>query len=797
MKNKNNDEMNLNNYIQIILNNRWILIACLLGVLLPIIYYNSKATPIYQSSTLILFDRQASQFSINNSFPFRNDKSFIANQIEEIKSKSLADDVANELSKQYIDKFSYPKETPKYFNKIKYISSKIHGNISAKPIQNSDIIEIKVKAPDPELAMLIGNTITNVLEKRSLLIKREETSNAIKMIRGQLERYKSKLDGAEIALKNYKEKNKISISPDQESIQIFQRITNAEVLLNETKSNRESTESRLKYIKEKIKKQRKDLVPNITQVTSPWVQKLKESLVDLEIQYTTLKVKNYAKNHPKMIQLRNKIEQTKENLKRETMKLAQGENIIDPISQMEKFLEETISLDIEIQTYKAQEAALHKIIDNYNFSLKSVPEKELELSRLIRNKNVNEQLYTMLLQKYEEMKIAQAQKIGNIRVIDPARKPGSPIEPRKALNIILGLFVGMLLGGAWIFVTEFMNDSVKSSEELESLTNRSVLATIPFIRNKDIQKNNGEKRKIKFDKTLISILNPKSPISESFHTLKTNIQFSSLDKPLKKILITSSNPSEGKSTIAANLSIAAAQSGIKTLIIDADFRKPMLHLLFDQKREPGLVNSIISLNEVMKDTEIDSFENNKELNNIINKKIVKNGMPLISKKIDKENSSKSELLNFINQYIFESAENIIRKTGIPNLHLFTSGKIPPNPSYILSSQIFKKIISSLTQNYDLLIFDSPPVLAVSDAILLASICDAVVLTTKADQTKIDDIQKTIQYFERTGSKLLGFAYNQAEKPKAYGYNYKYYYYDDDHNRKKKKSKLLLPWLSGK
>ena len=799
MKSSKNDELNLHNYIQIILNNRWILVACLLGVLLPIIYYNSKATPIYQASTLFLFDRQASQFTVNNSFPFQNDKSFIANQIEEIKSKSLADDVARELSKKYTGKFSNTKEMPKNFNRIKYLSSIIHGNISAKPVQNSDIIEIKAKASDPELAMLIANTITYVLEKRSLSVKREETDNAIKMIKGQLERYKSKLDNAEIALKNYKEKNKISISPDQESVQIFQRITNAEVLLNQTKSNRESAESRLKYIKEKIKAQRKDLVPNITGVTSPWVQKLKESLIDLEIQYTTLKVQNYTKNHPKMVQLKNEIDQTKENLKKETMKLAQGKNIIDPISQIEKFLEETISLDVEIQTYKAQEAALNKIIDNYNFNLKSVPEKELELSRLIRNKNVNEQLYTMLLQKYEEMRIAQAQKIGNIRVIDPARKPGSPIEPRKALNIILGLFVGILLGGTWIFVAEFMDDSVKSAEELESLTNRSVLATIPFIRNKDIQKNNGEKKKINFDKTLITFINPKSPISESFHTLKTNIQFSSLDNAIKRILVTSSNPSEGKSTIAVNLSIAMAQTGLKTLIIDADFRKPTLHLLFNQKREPGLVNNIISLNEVMKDTDIDNFDYD-DMNIIINKKIIKNDTSATSKKIDEKNTSKSELINYIDQYIHESTKNIIRKTVIPNLHLLTSGKIPPNPSYVLSSKIFKKIIKIMTQNYDVLIFDSPPVLAVSDATLLASICDATVLVTKAEQTKIDDVQKTIQNLERTGSKLLGFIYNQSEKPKSYGHGYKYYYYydnDDHHSSKKKKAELLLSWFNRK
>lgn len=786
MFNKKQNEIDILRLLQIIFRKKWIVIGCMILVLLPIIYSNQKAIPIYESSTLIVFDRQANQFSMNNSFPFRYDRSFIANQIEEIRSFSLAEDVTKALPKKLIEAYPISTKKTKIFNKINYIAYRIHKDISASAIPNTDVIKIKVRAPSPDLSKDIANTVTNVLEKRNLTVKREETNNAIQMIKGQLEKYKKKLSHAEVALKNYKEINKIAISPDQESIQIFQRITNAEVLLNQTKSNRESTESRLKYIKEKIKEQKKGLVPTITEVTSPWIQKLKENLVDLEVQYTNLRVQNYSSNHPKMTQLKNEIEKTKKNLKKETVKLAQGQNLIDPLSQIQKFLEESISLDVEIETYKAQENALKRIIDNYNFSLKSVPEKELELERLIRGKNINEQIYTMLLQKYEEMKIAEAQKIGNIRVIDPAKLPNSPILPRKMLNLIVGLFLGIMVGITWVIISDYLDVSIKSAEYLEDSAKYSVLATIPYIKNhrKKVKSN----QKIQMNDKLITAYDPRSPISETYRTLRTNIQFSSIDNPLKKILVTSANPSEGKSITAANLATVTAQMGTKTLLIDADFRKPTSHIYFNLKREPGLFDDIISLRTVMKNAQLNHVDEIFQHDNLFNKRTSKQFQVNIENYADINSDmedSEKKMAEFLYKYIYEATEDVIQKTKIANLDLLTAGRIPPNPSNILSSKIFKEIINVLISNYDIIIFDSPPVTVVTDATLLSSLCDGVLIVVKAENTSIKDVKDAISNLRRTKTKIVGFAYNQAEKPKSYGQNKYYYYYNDNHKNSKK------------
>ena len=215
-----------------------------------------------------------------------------------------------------------------------------------------------------------------------------------------------------------------------------------------------------------------------------------------------------------------------------------------------------------------------------------MPHKELRLAQLLRDKQVNETIYTMLLQKREEAKIAEAERVGNIRIIDPAKIPDKPVKPRKVLNLILGFILGSIMGVGMVFFLEYLDNSVKTTEEAEKLTELSMLGTIPKIRtslkNETIKelKRKGDKQASEMISRLVTEHNPKSPESEAFRTLRTNLQFTGIDSPVKTVLITSSNPGEGKSLITANLSITTAQMGLKTLLIDADLRKPILHLLF-------------------------------------------------------------------------------------------------------------------------------------------------------------------------------------------------------------------------
>lgn len=225
---------------------------------------------------------------------------------------------------------------------------------------------------------------------------------------------------------------------------------------------------------------------------------------------------------------------------------------------------------------------------------------------------------------------------------------------------------------------------------------------------------------------------PKSPASEAYRTLRTNIIYSSFDKELKKILVTSSGPSEGKSTIVCNLAFTASEANKKVLILDCDLRKPSIHKKF------GISNTVGLTNYLLGETDFESS-------------------------IEKYND---------------------------NLHVMTSGTIPPNPVQMLSSNKLKEFIKSVEDIYDDIFIDSPPVLAATDAQILSTLCDGVVLAVASEQTERDMLLKTVDLLNQVKANILGTVLTKVKyKGKGYGYGYGYgyyYYYDENHEKKKKK-----------
>ena len=831
MKSNQQEPFELKKMLRMIHRRKWLILGCLIGALSPIIGYNHFSIPIYMANTTIVFEEQQGAAASINPFRVSLNQSFIINQIEEIKSLSLLEEVVKALPLSIINSFQLPKEPNPAFNNEEYIAKQIQKRISVSSIPNSEIIKIEVEANSPIAAKVIANTIADVLKKRNLQVRREETINVREIIEEQLETFKGQLDSAEISLKNFKEQSKVT-AIEREAEEIFRRITEAEVVYNQTKTNLDATTKRLSFIQSKLAKERKDLVPTITDITSPWAQMLKQQLVELEVQYTNLKVQNYSDDHPKMLKLKEQIEQTKNNLKHESLKIAAGENIVDPISQIQRYMEESIALEIEIHTYRAQERTLQKVINDYRKNLNTLPNKELRLAQLLRKKEVNEKIYMMLLEKREDAKIAEAEKVGNIRIIDPAKINNVPIKPRKVLNLMIAIILGSTIGIGIALLLESLDDSVKTVEEAEQIIGLNVLGTIPKIRSsikniEDSEKRNGKKSS-EIISELITMHNPKSPESEAFRSLRTNLQFSGIDTPLKTILFTSSEPSEGKSLIIANLSITAAQMGLKTLLIDLDLRKPVLHTLFQTNKGPGLIDIIFAKENMKHKTNYSTPLSDQEniLNDldivdiIISKRIVTSEtshlVPMcnqeqISDDLDttdsnqcdgaKTNPERTEQhINSKDSHMYNRAaflesaiKNTISSTNIANLDLLTCGTIPPNPSEILASKAVKNLFIILKNQYDAIFIDTPPINVVTDAGILSSIVDGSILVVKAGTSSQKDIQRAKGLLQRAQSKIIGIVLNYVVAQDGYS-NYHYYYFTDNDKMKevkKRKKKSTL------
>ena len=273
---------------------------------------------------------------------------------------------------------------------------------------------------------------------------------------------------------------------------------------------------------------------------------------------------------------------------------------------------------------------------------------------------------------------------------------------------------------------EYFDDSIKDPEELERI-GFPILASIPEISSREVESNiqseNGNSDDLfeakQIETRLVTHFDPKSPISESYRTLRTNIQFKNKQTKQHVILVTSSAPKEGKSTTVANLAITMAQMGNKTALIDADLRRPVMHSIFNLKKESGITNYLIG---------------NKDL------------------------------------------AEIIKPTFVENLSVIPCGPLPPNPSELLGSEEMARLIKQLKDKFEVILFDSPPVIAVTDAAILSTLVDGVILVIKAHQTHREAIKRAKSLLDNAEARIFGSLLNGVNIKKTYGTNYYYYYY---------------------
>jgi len=339
-----------------------------------------------------------------------------------------------------------------------------------------------------------------------------------------------------------------------------------------------------------------------------------------------------------------------------------------------------------------------------------------------------------------ESQIWQASQLNNVRIMDYAKTPGYPIKPRKKQNAMLGLLMGLLLGGGLAFFIEYLDTSVRTIEDVEKHLSWPVLGIIPRFEQTFQGKISHS------DIQPVVRKHPKSVPAEAYRTLKTNIQLADLDHPPRSIAITSAGPLEGKSTTAVNLAVALAQKGSKVLLVDADLRKSVIHKILHLDNSTGLADLITN-----------------------------HGQP-------------------------EAA--IKEFHSVDNLWVLTSGSIPSDPSELLGSTRMRSLVEQVTKEYNYVVFDTPPLMSVSDAAVLASQVDAVLMVISPGKLRREMARRTKELLDRIGTPVLGCVLNGVE-PRDGSYYYYYHYYagaegeEEVHKRKeKKKGRGVIPKADG-
>jgi tyrosine-protein kinase Etk/Wzc len=741
-----------------------LILACMVVATAPVVYYNETTPPTYESSVTMIMDEfvgPTASFSADQSTDTR-----MSNRLQELSSFAFANEVAKALSPESQARFTLPNPAPPDFSEVEFAATQVHRSMTAYAVRGSNLLKVAAQTHDPVLSHDIASTAVRVFEERNARIEREGVTGIRRFVEDQLARFEVQLTESEEALRRYQEEHDIASFATQ-SNEVLRRMTDAEVAYNSATANRQSLERKLASIEESLDLQRRDLVPSVTDVGSPWVQRLKAKLVDLQLQYTELRVQNYDVNHPKLVQLEDEIVRTKNQLMDEAAKIAGGDTVVDPILQIEKYVGDASALRIEIESLKAQERALADVLAAYEKQLQSLPEKELNLARLTRERDVNQKIYNGLLEKLEESKMSQAEQIPTVRVIDTAYVNEVPIKPKKRLNLAVGLLFGFLAGTSVGFLRERASSSIETARELEKLTGWRVVGTLPRIlklpsERLKLEKPLSAKEARQVKRSLITVLEPHGGPAEAFRILRTNLQARGLGSERRSLLVTSVAPNEGKSTVVTNLATSLAGIGEKVLLVDAELRRPGMHKVFGVEERPGLRDLLV--------TKVDPWDGRAPAPRepAKQKHRVQGGGGTATETITETTPRPS---------LYSAAfEGAFQQTRIEKLRVLATGSDTGNANDLISTYAdhMAGLLQDLKREFKFIVIDCPPISLVHDAAVLARLADGVLFVVNSTRVDREQLLTCRDLLESSGAHVIGAVLNHVEPVGIYRTN-KYYH----------------------
>ena len=596
--------------------------------------------------------------------------------------------------------------------------------------QGTNIIDISYTSVWPEEAKLIVNTVAKVYQDLDQVWSSEKANNSVQFLQDLVRNQENALREAEKKLTHFKKQERM-YDLDGNAIAITSQIGTIEGEIYNSKSEINIRQEKYNLLKSKLSNDEKTLADQLMNNINIQVISLRNEISQSEVSLIQ-NVTQYGESHGAVLELKVRMSALKAQLNNKVKELTkQGIIVQDPLQARHDIVTELIKIDSEILGFKLKKAESVKLLGLFVKKLDSLPPKQLQFSQLQRDNMVLNQNYSLLRQKLEEAKINVASQVGKVQIVDFARAPRN-MGGNTNRTILMGLVFGFGIGIALAFGLEFLDNTIKTTHDIER-KNLPVLGIIPSIGDDEFQRKkrwfwnktsqSSSKSSGKLKRRLITREDPRSPVSEAYRSLRTSLLYTSPDKKIKSILISSAGPGEGKTTTVANLAITYANLGKRTILIDTDLRRPVVHKVLDLKKEPGITDY---------------------------------------------------LSGATNDF-----DSIIQKTEIENLFVVTSGIIPPNPSELLGSKKMSELLRKLENEWDMILFDSPPLVAVTDATLVSKEIDQIVMVVKVGQTDKKAFEHTINSLRNVQAPLGGVILNAVTHKNSYGsyyYYYQYYHY---------------------
>lgn len=732
-------EINLRDYWDRIWRRRKTVLAVTLGVFVLGAFWTFIQRPVYTAKSQLLIEKEPNILSFDQVLQIgAMQDDFYQTQYKLLSGLGLADAVIERLklyeNPEFIGKAKKgrdPVDPTDHVFREKLIDTFL-GRLSVRPVRLTRLVDVAFEARDPKLAAEIVNDLAAAFIDLNIDMKYAATEQATTFLSEQIKGLQTEIEQKENQLQGFEaEANIVALSDNETTVidrlgQLNKALTEAQI----DRSQKEATWSGLRNVGA-------DYVPQA--INNLLIQKLREEYVRLKREYEKMEDR-FQPDYPELQRTKIEMESARASLESEIQNLVKG-----AYSEYQTALNREKSLETEFNEQKNAAFQMNSSAVLYNGLKVEIQNKKTLLDSLLRRES----------ETGVEARL-KGLRTSNIRIVDRARVPVRPSSPNKKRNLILALILGLGGGVALAFLFDVLDNSVKTSEDVERYAGLPTLGVVPKFSlegtNKAYSlrrlKDKSEPPRLeaaagsgetaagtggaaapfvaaveKADSPgsieLVPHYFPNSRLAESYRSIRTALLLSSADNPVKTVGLTSALPGEGKSVSVANLAITLAQSGKTVLIVDADLRRPRQHRMFRVKNTYGLTT-----------------------------------------------------------YLTDSVElrDVVKSTEIPNLFLVNSGPIPPNPAELLGSDKMQRFIRMMSEETDFILFDLPPMLEISDALVLGAKVDGLVLVVWGDRTSREALKKAREKLDLLKVRTLGVIINNVSLPPNAANYYREYYH---------------------
>ncbi|MBI4461804.1 MAG: polysaccharide biosynthesis tyrosine autokinase [Acidobacteria bacterium] len=739
-------------YWRILRKRRWTILTLFCLLFTVVLIGTLKQRPLYRAQALLEIAKENPELlSVQELFELEGvSDTYLETQYKVLRSETLARRVISQLRLAQLKEFNpevgkaKAKEDQAAATQVfavpgagvadesalsQEVLERFGERLHIEPVKRSRLVAVSFESQEPARAARVVNTLAATYIERSLEARWEATQKASEWLSRELVGMKARLERSEEELQGYARAEGLlflaSAAGQAENI-VNQRLRQLQEELTRAQADRYQKEARARLVEAGPNRAGEwGALPGVAE--NPLLEQLTVRRAELQRERAQLAT-TFTADYPRVKQLQNQIEELDAILAQERARLA-------------------AHLRQEYEAARRRERLLAQAFEEQQRQANQIAERSVAYNILKREVDTNQQLYEGLLQRLKEAGVSAGLKASNIRIVDAASPPEKPVKPRVALNLALAVLLGLGLGVGVAFLQEYLDNSLKSADDVERYLRLPALALIPAVESLDGERrgvsglyDRGKRRWLEArteadDET--PALAPPAPawyridgngaepsgraaLAEAFRSLRTSVLLSTAERPPRSLLITSSQPAEGKTTVSLNLAISLAQLGQRVLLIDADMRRPCLHKALALADSGGLASYLAGQ---------------------------------------------------------QDWPALVQPTGVEGLAALVCGPIPPNPAELLFSQRMRSLLDEALADYPFVALDSPPLLHVADARILAALVDGVLLVVRGGSTPRELVQRAQASARDVGANLLGVVLNNLDVRADDDYYYRYTHYD--------------------